>query len=490
MVIFQGVVLKDGDRILVKDEVDQVTNGIYVYVASDNSLIRARDWSPNAKMPIPAGTAITILNGDDKGTTWSLLKTVYTVNVDPAIFTETVFVPVYTAGTGISIVNKVISLINSAITSVGTIRYGTWNGSTITTFYGGTGLTSIGSAGTVLTVTGGVPAWAAPFLGSGYTAGAGIAISLGNVISIISPISLSNGGTGISTVGTNGQVLTSNGVSSVWTSPSIGSVNSVTATSGITVTGSSLHPVVNLASPMLNSTIVSHTNTVAASQLMTSGADVVIVGSAPPIINNGIVATSATTANWANIVTSLTAGTGINIVGTTVSILTPLSVVHGGTNLTSVGADGTILTISGGVPAWIAPSADTSGTYTPTVTADTNCASTAAYLCKWIRIGNEVTVSGAVRAVATFANLPIRWFLSIPIASTVTNFYEIAGSGANSFSNLFGPAGVGALPCSIQTDVITPANRAMFYCDASGTVFLPTTASESDYVFVFMYIVQ
>jgi hypothetical protein len=69
-------------------------------------------------------------------------------------------------------------IINSSLTSVGTIATGVWNGTAIGSTYGGTGLTSyttgdliysssgntlsklgIGTAGQFLKVVGGVPAW-------------------------------------------------------------------------------------------------------------------------------------------------------------------------------------------------------------------------------------------------------------------------------------------------------------------------------------------
>ena len=399
---------------------------------------------------------------------------------------------VYLAGYGINIVSNVVSLNSSSIFSVGTITSGVWSATPIATAFGGTGLNTVGTNGQVLTSNGISLFWANP-AGIVYTAGAGINVSLGNVISLVSPVSTANGGTGLTSIGTSGQVLTSNGTTLFWSSPP-GTVASVTSGTNITITGTGANPIVNLTSPILNEVITSHTNTVAASQLMTTGADVVISGAAPPSNGQALIATSPTTAGWGNVVASVSGGTGLTVTGTAtapiINLISPVSIANGGTGLSSVGANGTVLTVSGGLPAWLPSTSSTSGTYTPTVTVGSNCSAVTPYLCRWIHVGSHVTVSGAVRALGIVGNTPMMWFLSLPISSTLTNFYELSGSGANSFSNVGGPAGQGTLPCSIQTDVITPANRAMLYCDASGAVFVPTTASSADFVFTFMYVVQ
>lgn len=68
--------------------------------------------------------------------------------------------------------------------------------------------------------------------GSGNSA---ISISASNIVTIRQPLTLTsalttaNGGTGLTTVGTNGQVLTSNGTSLSWATPTVGTVTSVAA---------------------------------------------------------------------------------------------------------------------------------------------------------------------------------------------------------------------------------------------------------------------
>ncbi len=80
----------------------------------------------------------------------------------------------------------------------------------------------------------------------------------------------------------------------------------------------------NHAQTLTNKTIVGSTNIVAASQLQTTGADVIISGAAPPAVNNILITTSPTTAAWGtvpnaaltNSSVTVTAGTGLSGGGT------------------------------------------------------------------------------------------------------------------------------------------------------------------------------
>lgn len=109
----------------------------------------------------------------------------------------------------------------------GTVRSGTWNGTVVITTYGGTGLASYTagdilyySAGTVLSklsasngflkMTGSTPAWSAIDL----TADVGATI-----------LPRANGGTGISTAPTNGQVLIGTTSGGAWSPGTIGAAN-------------------------------------------------------------------------------------------------------------------------------------------------------------------------------------------------------------------------------------------------------------------------
>ena len=97
---------------------------------------------------------------------------------------------------------------------------------------------------------------------------------------------------------------------------------------------------------LTNKTMVSHTNTIAASQLMTTGADVVVSGSAPPVANYVLAANNATTASWKQITNSLLQNSSVTL--------------NAGTGLTGGGA----VSLGGSVGISIANTAVAAGSYT------------------------------------------------------------------------------------------------------------------------------
>jgi hypothetical protein len=81
-----------------------------------------------------------------------------------------------------------------------------------------------------------------------------------------------------------------------------------------------------------------------------------------------------------------------------------------------------------------------SGTYTPTATAVTNVTTVTPALCQWSRVGNVVTVSGAVNCVPTAAAVTLTEFrLSLPIASTFSIAANAGGSGGSRGTAALGP---------------------------------------------------
>jgi hypothetical protein len=77
-----------------------------------------------------------------------------------------------------------------------------------------------------------------------------------------------------------------------------------------------------------------------------------------------------------------------------------------------------------------------SGTYTPTLTSGTNTnASVGANLAHWMRVGNEITVAGST-TININANFTASSFsISLPIASNLTNPYDLTGRGTASNFN-------------------------------------------------------
>ena len=70
-----------------------------------------------------------------------------------------------------------------------------------------------------------------------------------------------------------------------------------------------------------------------------------------------------------------------------------------------------------------------SGTYTPTITSISNIDSTTAKVCQWMRVGNVVTVSGAVAIDATSNTSDVKIGISLPIASALTLPEQLGGAG-------------------------------------------------------------
>ena len=73
-----------------------------------------------------------------------------------------------------------------------------------------------------------------------------------------------------------------------------------------------------------------------------------------------------------------------------------------------------------------------SGTYTPTITSVSNIDSTTAKVCQWARVGNVVTVSGAVAIDATLDTSDVKVGISLPIASALTIPEQLGGAGGAS----------------------------------------------------------
>ena len=90
-----------GTRILVKDEIDQAWNGIYVYSTS-NVITRASDY--NTVPEIEAGDYTFVSSGDTYDNTgWVQVNNITTIGTDPIIFTQFSGAGTYTAGPGIAL---------------------------------------------------------------------------------------------------------------------------------------------------------------------------------------------------------------------------------------------------------------------------------------------------------------------------------------------------------------------------------------------------
>lgn len=162
-----GITVISGDRVLVKDQSTQSQNGIYV--ASASAWARSSDMDVWTEFP----GAFTFV---EEGATWADTGWVCTVNqggtlgVTAVTWAQFSGAGSYTAGNGLTLVGTQFSAVGTtnrisvsgsgidiastyvgqtSITTLGTIGTGTWQGTTIATGYGGTGLTSFTSGGAV-----------------------------------------------------------------------------------------------------------------------------------------------------------------------------------------------------------------------------------------------------------------------------------------------------------------------------------------------------
>lgn len=160
--VIDGVTLATGDRILIKNQATASENGIYTVNAS-GAPTRATDmdtWAEvvNAAVFVQKGTANAdvafVCTSDAGGTLGSTAIT----------FVQFSAAGSYSAGNGLQLTGTTFSVLangstinvsasgikvsdtyagNTSLTTLGTVATGTWNASTITVPYGGTGVTTL-----------------------------------------------------------------------------------------------------------------------------------------------------------------------------------------------------------------------------------------------------------------------------------------------------------------------------------------------------------
>ena len=154
-----GHTLTNGDRILVKNQVNQAHNGMYVRTSS-TVLTRASDFDTAAE--IGGGDFTFVENGTTYGSTgWVQTVEVLTIGTDNIIWQQFSGSGTFTAGNGLTITGTEFNVVGTAdritvnpdsidiastyvgqtsITTLGTIATGTWQGSVVGPTYGGTGV--------------------------------------------------------------------------------------------------------------------------------------------------------------------------------------------------------------------------------------------------------------------------------------------------------------------------------------------------------------
>jgi len=167
---FDGVTdITTGDRVIINGETNGAHNGIYV-VTSATVLTRAADFDTSVEM---AGGDFVFV---DSGTVYEnsgfvLSDPVGTVGTDDVTFTQFSGLGQVTAGAGLTKTGNQIDAVGTAnrisvaadtidiaatyvgqntITTLGTITTGVWNGTTVAVANGGTGATTLTSNGVIL----------------------------------------------------------------------------------------------------------------------------------------------------------------------------------------------------------------------------------------------------------------------------------------------------------------------------------------------------
>lgn len=110
----------------------------------------------------------------------------------------------------------------------------------------------------------------------------------------------------------------------------------------------------------------------------------------------------------------------------------------------------------------------TSGTYTPTTSNLTNIAVEALFQCQYMRVESTVTVSGKFTASCTEFTSPNRFNMSLPVASNLGAFEDLAGVCTSQ------AGGYGSILGAYST------NEAQFY-------IVDGLTSGQDYSFTFTY---
>jgi hypothetical protein len=110
-----GVTLSNGMRILVKNEVTQANNGIYVRTSA-TVLTRATDFNTAAEI---AGGDFTFVTAGTlyNSTGWVQIDDVVTVGTDPIVWEQFSGAGEYTAGTGLTLTGTQFSITNTTVTA-------------------------------------------------------------------------------------------------------------------------------------------------------------------------------------------------------------------------------------------------------------------------------------------------------------------------------------------------------------------------------------
>lgn len=146
---------------------------------------------------------------------------------------------------------------------------------------------------------------------------------------------------------------------------------------------------------------------------------------------------------------------------TKISALTDASALAGTEQIPGVQSGGNVKLTPTQIATYLGVN---SGTYTPTLTNVSNCASLTSDGAQWLKVGTIVTVSGRVQVTPTAGATLTRFRISLPVASNLaaaTNHECVGTLGIVSASA--DNAGI------IQADTTNDEAQAHFYSVGTGT---------------------
>jgi trimeric autotransporter adhesin len=226
-----------GDRVLVKNQIDQAFNGIYVVATS--TWARSADMEAWSQVP---GASTFIQNGSLYANTgWNVIAPVTgTINVTPIIWTQFSGAGTYTAGTGLTLTGTQFSITNTGVFA-GT--YGTASYVPIFTVNAQGQLTNAGS--TQISISPGQinsPIPNSSLANSSITIGSDT-VSLGSTLSTLHNVNISGANNSLSNIANNSLVnsaITINGNTvALGGSTTITAINPYALTIGTGLTGTS-----------------------------------------------------------------------------------------------------------------------------------------------------------------------------------------------------------------------------------------------------------
>lgn len=265
--VIDGVTLATGDRVLVKNQSTGSENGIYVATATGAGT-RATDFDSSAE--VTAGAFTFVEEGSTNADSGWVLTTNAPITLGTTALTFVQFSGAgqITAGAGLTKTGNTIDVVGTtdrisvasdsvdiastyvgqtSITTLGTITTGTWSASTIAVSRGGTGLTTITSNGVVygsgtsaVGVTSAGTQYQVLQAGSGGTPAFG-AVNLAQSAAVTGSLPVANGGTGASTAGSARTNLVGDITGGDGSTPSLARVTSKTIGDGTSTTFTITH---------------------------------------------------------------------------------------------------------------------------------------------------------------------------------------------------------------------------------------------------------